>query len=425
MQDTFSLQRGTALAIALVCTGFVGTSQAADGRASSSDPQVILDWNNEVLTACANDALTLTLHRCSRTLSMVHLAQHDAVNSVEPHYRRYAYHGRRDHRASPVAAAAYAAHDVLVERFPTQAASFDALLETSLSGIGKGPSERGREVGQAAADAIITLRADDGYDAVVTYTPSGLVGHHAFPPGVTAVPARELEFVTPFALESKDQFRAPAPYALDSAEYAAQFNEVKAIGSLTSMLRTADETDAANFWFESSILGWNRVARTVVADDSVHLYRAARVFALLNVAMQDGWVAGWDTKYHYDAWRPITAIQQADLDGNPDTESDPTWAPMRPTPGHPEYNSTHSILGEAAAVVLTHTLGPTPFSMTSTSALPAGSTRSFADFYSASIENTASRVWVGVHFRQACEEGRAMGHEIGELVMDLLPRRHE
>jgi PAP2 superfamily len=143
------------------------------------------------------------------------------------------------------------------------------------------------------------------------------------------------------------------------------------------------------------------------------------------VAIQDGWVAGWDTKYHYDSWRPITAIQQADLDGNPDTESDASWAPMRPTPGHPEYISTHSLLGEAAAAVLTEALGPTAFTMTSTTALPAGSTRSFTDFYSASFENTQSRVWVGVHFRKACEDGRVMGHELGELVADLLPRWEE
>jgi PAP2 superfamily len=403
----------------------LGAVNGAAHQKVSSSPQVIIDWNNQVFTACASEAVPLPQQRCSRTLSMVHLAQHDAVNSVDPHYRRYAYHGRPDHHASPVAAAAYAAHDVLVERFPTQAASFDALLATSISGIKEQQSERGRMIGQAAANAIVTLRANDGFSAVVAYTPSGLVGRYAYTPGVTVVTARELEFVTPFALDSKDQFRAPGPYALESAEYAADFNEVKAMGSLASTVRTADQTDAANFWFEATPIGWNRMARTVIADHSIDIYRSARVFALLNVAMQDSWVAGWDTKFHYDAWRPITAIQQADLDGNPDTESDATWAPLRPTPGVSEYISTHSALGEAAAVVLTEALGPTAFTMTSTTAVPPGSTRSFADFYSASFENTQSRVWVGVHFRQACENGRALGHDIGEVVADLLPRTGE
>jgi hypothetical protein len=390
----------------------------------SSSPQVIIDWNNQVFTACASETVPLPQQRCSRALSMVHLAQHDAVNSVEPYYRRYAYHGRVNHAASPVAAAAYAAHDVLVDRFPSQAASFDALLATSISGIRVKQLDRGKVIGQAAAHAIIARRANDGFDSVVPYTPSGLLGHYAYTPGITVVTARELEFVTPFALERKDQFRASGPYALDSAEYAADFNEVKAIGSLTSTVRTVDQTDAANFWFEATPIGWNRMARTVVADQSVNLYETARAFALLNVALNDSWIAGWDTKFHYDFWRPITAIQQADLDGNTDTELDATWAPLRPTPGVPEYISTHSALGEAAAVVLTETLGPSPFSMTSTTALPAGSTRSFTDFYSASFENTQSRVWVGVHFRKACEDGRAMGHEIGEIVADLLPRRN-
>jgi len=375
-----------------------------------------------VFAACASEALPLPQQPCSRALPMLHLAQHDAVNSVTPHYRRYAYHGRPDHHASPVAAAAYAAHDVLVERFPTQAASFDALLATSISGLEEQPSERGRVLGQAAADAIVTLRANDGFSAVVAYTPSGLVGRYAFTPGVTQVTAREVEFVAPFALDGKDQFRAPAPDALDSAEYATDFNEVKAIGSLTSTVRTDDQTDAANFWFEATPIGWNRIARTLIADTPLDIYSTARVFALLNVALQDSWIAGWDTKFHYDTWRPITAIQQAALDGNPHTESDATWAPLRPTPGVPEYISTHSALGEAAAVVLTETLGSTAFTMTSTTAVPAGSTRSFTDVYSASYENTQSRVWVGVHFRQACENGRAMGHEIGEIVADLLPR---
>jgi PAP2 superfamily len=164
------------------------------------------------------------------------------------------------------------------------------------------------------------------------------------------------------------------------------------------------------------------MARTVIADQSINLYETARVFALLNVAMQESWIAGWDSKFHYDFWRPITTIQQADLDGNPDTELDASWAPMRPTPGVADYISTHSALGEAAAVVLTEALGPTAFTMTSTTAVPAGSTRSFADFYAASVENAQSRVWVGVHFRRACEDGRAMGHEIGEIVTGLLPR---
>jgi hypothetical protein len=382
--------------------------------------EVITDWNNQVFAACTADG-NLPMQRCSRTLTMVHLAQHDAVNSVNPHYQRYAYTGRVDHAASPIAAAAYAAHDVLVSRFPAQAANFDTLLATSISGIRANKLHRGRAVGQNAASAIIALRANDGYDATVTYAPSNMVGRYAFTPGVTGVTARELEFVTPFALASKDQFRAPPPNALDSAEYVADFNTVKAIGSLNSTVRTADQTSAANFWYEATPITWNRMARTVVAGRSISIYDTARTFALLNVAMQDGWVAGWDTKFHYDAWRPLTAIQQADQDGNADTELDATWAPMRPTPGHPEYPSTHSILGEAAAVVLNETLGPSTVTMTTTTAIPAGSTRTITDFFSASYENTQTRFWVGVHFPLACNNGLAMGHQIGEVVRDLLP----
>jgi hypothetical protein len=382
--------------------------------------EVIIDWNNQVFAACTADG-NLPMQRCSRTLTMVHLAQHDAVNSVDPHYRRYASTSQVDHGASPVAAAAYAAHDVLVSRFPSQTANFDALLATSIGGINANKLNRGRAVGQDAASAIIALRANDGYNAVVPYAPSGMIGRYAFTPGVTGVTARELELVTPFALASKDQFRAPPPSALDSAEYAADFNTVKAIGSLNSTVRTADQTTAANFWYEATPITWNRMARTVVAGRSISIYDTARTFALLNVAMQDGWVAGWDTKFHYDTWRPLTAIHQADQDGNADTELDATWAPMRPTPGHPEYPSTHSVLGEAAAVVLNETLGASTVTMTTTTAIPAGSTRTITDFSSASYENTQTRFWVGVHLPLACNNGLAMGHLIGEVVRDLLP----
>lgn len=347
---------------------------------------------------------------------------HDAINaSAHRIYKPYAFQDR-DRSAHPIAAAASAAHRVLSELYPMQAGDLAAKLASSLDSLPEGRSRKhGVALGARAGAALLEARRADGSDVNDPYTPGTKPGDYQYTtPNVIARPGWQQ--VKPFGLASADQFRpAPQP-ALDSTQYAAAFNEVASKGRIDSATRSADETSYAKFWYEFSDRGWNRVTGVVARQESLGLYAAARLFALVNIALADSYIAGWDAKFHYDFWRPITAIQAADSDGNPDTATDAAWQTLLPTPPVQDYPSTHSVLGSAAAEVLTlafgqrgHELG---FSMTSTSAADPQQERSFDSFHQASRENADSRVMAGIHFRFSCDAGLEQGKHIGKYVFD-------
>jgi hypothetical protein len=351
---------------------------------------------------------------------MVSIAMHDALNGIEHKYERYASTAH-DRKASEVAAAAQAAHDVLVALFPAQAAVLDANLATSLAAVkNKKAKARGIALGQAAAAALLAARANDGSSVVGMYTPTFLPGRWRPTPPALA-PALEPAWgqVKPFGLVSGDQFRAPAPYALDSAKYTRDFEEVRDYGSVNSTVRSVDETHYALFWFEASAVTWNRIARTAVEQSHKDLWASARLFALMNMALADGYIASFETKYHFDNWRPITAIREADTDGNPNTAPDPAWTPLRPTPPIPDQTSGHAVVGFAAAAALIDVFGDRKtVTTTSTTALPAGSTRTWHRFSQAAHENAESRIKVGIHFRKACDDGEVQGRAVGEWIVE-------
>jgi hypothetical protein len=221
---------------------------------------------------------------------------------------------------------------------------------------------------------------------------------------------------------------------VDRKKYAADFNEVKSLGGddvTTPSTRTADQTEIALFWWESSPLKWNRIARTVSADKGLYLWENARLFGLLNLALADGYIAMVDTKNHYNYWRPVTAIRTGDTDGNPDTAGDPTWTPLRPTPANQDYASGHSIEGGAAAEVLKQFFGTDRISFEDCGVtLPEGSTcsdpspvlRSYTRFSQAAAENAHSRILIGFHFRKSVEEGTDYGQQIGKRAASLYLR---
>jgi hypothetical protein len=230
--------------------------------------------------------------------------------------------------------------------------------------------------------------------------------------------------VTPFTLLSGGQFRPAGPPLLESEAYARDFNEVKSLGGKSSAVRIPEQTQIARFWYEGSAQGWNRIARGVAAAKNLDQWEHARLLALVNMAMADGFIAGWHTRYHYNFWRPVTAIRFADTDGNPATEPDPNWESFLNTPPVSDYPSTHSVLGGAAAAVLAAVFGTDQIAFTTTSGAPfAGITRSFTSFSQAAQENADSRVYAGIHFRTACRDGVALGQKIGRRVarMCLLP----
>jgi PAP2 superfamily len=240
--------------------------------------------------------------------------------------------------------------------------------------------------------------------------------------------------LTPFVLEDSSQFRPGAPYKLPSRKYAADLNEVQRLGGdgvTTPSDRTDEQTEIALFWVESSPLAWNRIARTVAIAEGLDPWESARLFGLLNMAMSDGYVGTWDTKYHYRFWRPVTAIRLADIDGNAATTADPAWTPLLETPPIPDYDSGHAVEGGAAAQVFKRFFGTDKMTFSNCSfTLPVGercsdatpTLRQFTRFSQAADENAVSRIYVGFHFRDAVETGTRHGEEIGDRTVDLVLR---
>jgi hypothetical protein len=382
--------------------------------------QVIMDWNLMTLQALGGPTYLNSLTG-ARINAMTHLAMHDALNSIAPVYQSYAFH-QPDAQAEPVAAAATAAHTVLLAAFPDKQAALDSALAQSLGKVPEGDGKtRGVALGKLAGQAIAGLRQHDG----ASQNPFTPIGPSPAPGVYGAVPPFDIVFapfwktMQPFSLQTPGQFRpAPQP-ALDSKAYADAFNEVKTVGVKNSQARTADQTSYAKFWYEYSEIGWNRVTRVAAADRKLDLIGTARLFALVNMALADAYTAGWDAKFHYNFWRPFTAIRGAETDGNPATAADANWEPLMNTPPVPDYPSTHSALGKAAAAVLAAELGDkTRFTLSSTTADPATATRSFTSFSQAARENADSRVMAGIHFRFSCQAGLELGHQVGKWTVE-------
>jgi hypothetical protein len=405
----------------------VGTRQAA--------ADAVTAWNETAASASIATGMSTAdgsvdpLHE-SRIFAMMHAAIHDALNAIERRFQPYALDAHAASDSSPEAAVAAAAHDVLIVLFPQipdifpsapATAIIEAAYAASLGSIPDGPAKtQGILIGQQAAAAILALRAADGSDTTFLdfdYVQGPNPGDFQFIPGAPFAAAPEWGDVTPFVLNSSSDYRPKAPYALTSKKYAADFNEVKSLGALDSTTRTAEQTEIALFWWESSVLGWNRIARVVSAQQGLDLWENARLFGLLNFASADGYIAEFDTRYFYNFWRPITAIRAADTDGNPDTIADPTWDPLRPTPAAPDYTSGHSVEGGALSEVLARFFGDkVSFSTTSTT-LP-GVTRSFTSFSQAAEENGLSRIYIGFHFRYGVTEGIKQGSKIGKVAFN-------
>jgi vanadium-dependent haloperoxidase-like protein len=224
--------------------------------------------------------------------------------------------------------------------------------------------------------------------------------------------------VTPFVLSSSGQFQSDGPPALPSKQYAQDYREVQAIGAKVSKARTEDQEEIARFWYGSSPVGWSQIARTVAADEGLDAWEQARLLALVNLAMADGVIAGFETKYHFNRWRPITAIRAGETDGNEETVGDPTWESLLNTPAHPDYVSTHAVQGGAAAEVLRQFFDTDEVDFTATSGAPfAGLTRTFSRFSEAAQENADSRVYAGVHFPSASTDGLTLGQQIGAFAV--------
>jgi hypothetical protein len=411
---------------------------------ASARADVVTDWNTAALDAIRGNRTPPP--RASRALAILHASIYDAVNGISRTHEPYLVRSKlppgassngvkgasRDHEANPFqskvpasaskeAAASAAAHRVLSALFPTNTAAFDALHARTLAGIKKGPQKRmGLAWGQKVASQILAARSDDGSGDTVTPLPAIGPGDWVpTPPAFAPYLLPQWGHVTPFTMSDSSQFRPPGSPALDSAAYAAALNEVKALGAAVGSSRTADQSQIALFWADGAGTEtppghWNHIAQDVGAALGTTMEENARLFALLNLAMADAAICSWDAKYNFHNWRPVTAIRMADLDGNAATDPDPTWASFIVTPPFPDYVSGHSTFSGAGATVLAMFYGTDNISFTTGSDFLPGVTRSFTSFSGAAMEAMDSRLYGGIHFRFANEDGLASGLQIGE-----------
>jgi len=423
---------------------------AIPGMASGD---VILEWNTLMRQTFAAEGSTATPPANSRTMGMMGAAVYDAVNSVNRSHS--AYLGYFDPTTSGSstdmsAAAATAAYHTLSSIYtdlygasnPYQA-NFDSLYSTQMATIGAGNAQtRGIEVGMAASQAMVTARANDGWNAVATYTsqPLGTVGRWqagstpgAWGAGNGTFLQSQWSEMTPFTLNSGDQFRPggpngyqPANYTawVQSAAYEAEFNQVKDLGGMTSTTRTADQTNIAYFWVDgpgtASPPGhWNRIAQSISASAGLNLEQNARLFALLNIAEADTGIASWEAKVYFDSWRPMLAINTASTDGNPNTLEDAAWEPLIPNPSFGAYTSGHSAFSMAGATILAQFFGTDDIAFTTDTEspfLPLGYTRSFSSFSEAAEEAGMSRIFGGIHWMSDNLDGAILGENVGSYV---------
>jgi hypothetical protein len=377
---------------------------------------VVTDWNRVVVDAIRTNSVPPP--KAARVLAMAHTAIYDAVNSIDDTHSPYQVNLVASPGASREAAAAQAAHDVLLNVFPDQQAIFGAALTNSLSSIPDGtPKVSGRAVGEQVAGQIIGLRANDHSGDTTPYTPGTLPGEWRPTPAGFAPPVLpNWPNVTPWTMTSGSQFRhSEGPPALASAEYAAALNEVKSLGAIDSATRTSEQTNMARFW-ATGITHWSQIAQTVAASEGNSLSENSRMFALLSLAQADAAIVTYDDKYQTNLWRPVTAIQLADQDGNAATEADPDWLPLLNTPAFPSYTSAHSTISSAAAEILKQFYGTDNISFTATVDSVTLDPRHFTSFSQAAQEAGNSRIFGGIHYRFDNEHGLESGIALGQYI---------
>jgi hypothetical protein len=387
---------------------------------------VVVDWNAIAITAVGADGQIPAQQE--RSMAITSVAVSDAVNAITKKYTRYGSGLTPPAGASTTAAAVGAAYRALTQLVPSQTQFLDTMLAQSLAKFSVGPDDSGFGFGEAVADEIVAMRADDGAAvAQYPYTPPNAGAPGVWvptPPGFAAASVPGWVFVRPWVLESGAQFRPDEGPDLTSDRYARDVNEVKEIGALNSATRTIEQTNIARFWVASAPVIWNGVLRQVALALDLDESEAARGFALMNVAGADARIACWDAKYAFNFWRPVTAIQRADEDGNPATESDPGWTPLIATPNHPEYVSGHATISSAMATVLRLLFDDDPgVALTWTSPTNPGFERHFTTFSEGVREVIDARVYSGIHFRTSDERGSRLGRQVGRFAATHVFRR--
>jgi hypothetical protein len=377
---------------------------------------VVLDWN-ELALARVVAARQSPAHG-ARSLAMMHVAMFEAINAVEQRYTPYlpnAVKGRAVAGTSAEAAAVAAASSVLLKLFPDQAQPVEAAFTTSVAKIADGTEKAaGIALGREVAAECLSMREKDGSAVPGVYRPLTAPGVYT----MTVLPvSTEWPRVKPWFMNEGAQFRPGSPPSLTSAAWAQDYNEIRLVGATQSTTRTAAQTEAARFWTITGAPSWNPVVRALALSKPLSLVDNARLFALVNMAAMDAFIAVFDAKYAYHFWRPITAIRNGDIDGNDATSLDPAWSPLVDTPLHPEYPCAHCISASAVGEVLEAQFGKgevPPITMTSPTA--PGVTHRWTRIADYVQEVNNARVWGGIHYRTSTQVGETMGRKIGVLA---------
>lgn len=412
----------------LVLAAGLATSAVAvptTAAAGPADPAVVTTWNaiaaRTILTENATPVPVSALY-----FGFVSIAVYDAVVTIEGRYQPYRWQPRVHGRASTEAAAATAAYRVLSYYFPASAQNLAADYSTALGDIPDGRAKtRGQQIGETAAATLIADRANDGRGANITLdvTPAPGVWRPT-PDAFAPMLAAWLGFVEPLALKSPTQIRLRGPDPITSKAYARDFAEVKATGAKDGSTRTAAQTETALFWNAPVPVQYNAALRERTAGSGMDIVRTARAFALLNTGTADAVIACWRAKYDYAYWRPITAIRLADTDGNPATAADPSWSSLVATPPYPDYVSGHACLTGAASETFSRLFGARSIDIDVSSSV-TGTSRHYGTAAALDAETKNARIWLGLHFRQAMDDGNRLGHKAAAWTAshEFLPRR--
>ncbi len=383
------------------------------GWAVNASADAITDWNIKSGEIVAESKIGTP--PAVRVMAIVQTAAFEAVNAIHPRFPTHRPQPASAPGPSVDAAIAAAHRATLAKLLPSQQASIDTAYHAALATITDGPAKSaGIAVGENAAAAVFASRADDSTAAAESYRPHTTAGAYV-PTATPAVP----QWVQrkPWLMTIAAQFRPGPPPALASDSWARDYNEVKAFGGRVSTRRSAEQTEIARFWEFSLPAIYHGVVRSVAAMPGRDVTENARLFAAVAQAMDDAMIGVFEAKYHYNFWRPATAIRNGDIDGNEATERDASWAPFIDAPMHPEYPSAHSILAASVGTVLQAEIGRGPMPMlTTTSPTAKGVTRRWINIDDFIREVSNARVYEGVHYRISTEVGTAMGRKIGELA---------
>ena len=374
----------------------------------------VVEWNQIALTTA------LTTPGTQIYLTYTNLAMYNAMNAIDRHYQQYGpeFHGPRN--ASQEAAAISAAFQILLYYFPAQSATLQSRYDSAIATIPDGQAKaNGIAIGQTAAARIVTMRTGDGRGANVPYTyPASPVPGVWIPTPPAFVPPATpwVAQMVPFTMQTASQFRpVNGPPDLGSQQWAQEYNEVKLLGAANSTVRTPTQTEIALFWTANPVATYFGAFNELVLDRHLNLSKSARLLAMLSVAFTDGGIGCWDAKYHFSNWRPVTAIQNGEIDGNPDTVADATWLPLASTPPHPEFPAAHGCATGAIAKTLENFFGTRNVKFSVNSAV-THTTHTYNNVGQLETEAYWARIYAGFHYRHSLDEGFKLGHRVAEQL---------